>query len=413
MTADLSDIAGILGAALGGAAVGVERQRSGHAVGPEARFGGIRTFTLLGGVAGVAGHAVASGFEGLGTVLGAGALAIIVAAYVAASRRDIDATTEVAALVVVAAGVVSGAGQLGLAAGIVAVTVLLLAEKTRLHAWVAGLDEPTLLAAARFAVMSIVVLPLLPPGPYGPAPGIRPRELWLLVLLFSALSFAGFLGRRLAGHAAYPLAGLLGGLVSSTSVTLTFARLSRVDPDRGAALAAGAVAACTILFLRVGVAVTVLNRALVVPVVSLLVPPFLVGVIALAVGWRGLEAPAEEPSGLINPLQLRAAIEMAALFQLVLFGVHVARQWLGNVGLLWAGFVLGLTDVDALTISMARSAATGTPAEIAARAIALGILANTLVKLAIAVTVGRGPFARRAALSLAAISVALAAVALR
>jgi uncharacterized membrane protein (DUF4010 family) len=366
-----------------------------------------------GGVAGIGGHIVAAGFEGLGAVLGAGAVGLIVAGYVVASRRDIDATTEVAALVVVAAGFMAGTGRLGVAAGIVAVTVMLLAEKTRLHAWVAGLDEPTLLAATRFAVMSIVVLPLLPPGPYGPAPGVRPRELWLLVLLFSGLSFAGFLGRRLAGHAAYPLAGLLGGLVSSTSVTLTFARLSRVDRERGAALAAGAVAACTILFLRVGVAVTVLNRALVVPVVSLLVLPFLVGVIALAVGWRGLEAPAEEPSGLINPLQLRAAIEMAALFQLVLFGVHFARQWLGDVGLLWAGFVLGLTDVDALTISMARSAATGTPVVIAARAIALGILANTLVKLAIAVTVGRGPFARRAALSLAAISVALAAVALR
>lgn len=413
MTPESTHIVGIVVAALGGAAVGVERQRSGHAVGPEARFGGIRTFTLLGGVAGVAGHAVASGFEGLGAVLGAGALAIIVAGYVAASQRDVDATTEVAALVVVATGVVAGTGQLGLAAGIIAVTVLLLAEKTRLHGWVARLDEPTLLAATRFAVMSVVVLPLLPPGPYGPAPGIRPRELWLLVLLFSGLSFAGFLGQRLAGRAAYPLAGLMGGLVSSTSVTLTFARLSRTDPLHGEALAAGAVAASTILFVRVGVAVTVLNRPLLIAVGRTLALPFLIGLIALVVTWRRARAAAEEPSGLINPLQLRAALEMAALFQVVLFGVYFAQQWLGNVGLLWTGFALGLTDVDALTISMARSAATGTPVDIAARAITLGILANTLVKLAITLAVGRGSFAPRAAVPLAAISVALAVLAFR
>jgi hypothetical protein len=177
VTPALADVAGMLVGALGGAAVGVERQRSGHAAGPEARFGGVRTFTLLGAVAGIAGYAVASGYEGLGAVVAARALALIVTAYVVASRRDIDATTEVAALVVVAAGILAGTGQLSLAAGIIAVTVLLLAEKTRLHAWVARLDEPTLLAGARFAVMSVVILPLLPEGPYGPAPGIKPREL--------------------------------------------------------------------------------------------------------------------------------------------------------------------------------------------------------------------------------------------
>jgi uncharacterized membrane protein (DUF4010 family) len=112
----------------------------------------------------------------------------------------------------------------------------------------------------------------------------------------------------------------------------------------------------------------------------------------------------------MNPLQLRAALEMAALFQIVLFGVHFARQWLGNVGVLWTGFVLGLTDVDALTISMARSAATGTPSDIAARAILLGILANTLLKSAIALVVGEGRFVPRTVVPLVVMSVALAAV---
>jgi uncharacterized membrane protein (DUF4010 family) len=411
LTPAYTDVAGILVAALGGAGVGIERQRSGHAVGPEARLGGVRTFTLLGGTAGLAGYAMKTGFEGLGTVLAAAALALIVAAYAAASRRDIDATTEVAGLVVVAAGVVSGTGQLGLAAGIIAITVLLLAEKSRLHAWVARLDEPTLLAATRFGVMSVVVLPLLPPGPYGPPPGIRPRELWLLVLLFSGLSFTGFLGRRIVGRAAYPLAGLLGGLVSSTSVTLAFARLSRADPRQGDALAAGAVAASTVLFVRVAIAMAVLNRSLLAAIGRSLALPFVIGLIGVAVIARRAPVAAEDQSHLMNPLQLRAALEMAALFQIVLYGVHFARQWLGDAGVLWTGFVLGLTDVDALTISMSRSAATGTSVEIAARAIVLGILANTLLKAAIALVVGEGRFVPRAALPLAALSVALAALA--
>ncbi len=183
-------IAGLVVAILGGAAIGVERQQSGHATGPDARLGGVRTFTLLGTVAG----------------------------YVRASKKDIDATTEVAALVVVGAGVLSGLGELRLSAGLTTLTVLLLAEKRGLHRFVDRLDETMLLAAARVAVMSVVILPLLPEGPFGPAPGIRPSELWILVLLFSGISFAGFIAHRLAGKAGYPLTGLLGGRVSSTSV---------------------------------------------------------------------------------------------------------------------------------------------------------------------------------------------------
>ena len=230
---DLGRFAGLAVAIIGGAAVGVERQRSGHATGPDARLGGIRTFTLLGTTAGIAGFLIASGFAVPAALLVTGALALIVAGYVRASGRDIDATTEVAAVVVLGAGVLAGIGELRLSAALTTLTVLLLAEKPRLHGVVERLDEPTLLAAARFAVMSLVILPLLPEGPFGPGPGIKPRELWMLVLLFSGMSFVGFIAQRISRSAGYPLTGLLGGLVSSTSVTLTFARLeSNARADR-------------------------------------------------------------------------------------------------------------------------------------------------------------------------------------
>lgn len=404
MNLGLDAIAGLVVAILGGAAVGVERQQSGHATGPDARLGGVRTFTLLGALAGIAGLLTVASYPIAAALLIAGALGLVVASYVRASKNDIDATTEVAALVVMGAGVLSGLGELRLSAALTTLTVLLLAEKPRLHGMVDRLDETMLLAAARVAVMSVVILPLLPEGPFGPAPGIRPRDLWILVLLFSSISFVGFIAQRLAGAAGYPLTGLLGGLVSSTSVTLTFARLSLVHRTQAAPLATGAVAASTILFLRVAVAVAVLDAAL-LPVLSrYLAAPFVAGLAALAFAWRSMDGPRSAPSALKNPLQFRAALEMAALFQVVLFGVHFARSWLGEGGLMAGGFLLGLTDVDALTLAMTRSVSTGTSIDLACRAILMGVIANCLMKAGIAMVIGGRRFAWQTAGSLLAMA---------
>lgn len=405
----LADMAGVVVAILGGAAVGVERQRSGHATGPQARLGGVRTFTLLGTLAGIAGFLIEANFAVPAALLIAGALALTIAGYVRASKKDIDATTEVAAAVVIGAGVLAGLGHLRLSAALTTLTVLVLAEKPRLHDMVARLDEPTMLAAARFAVMSAVILPLLPPGPYGPAPGIRPRELWMLVLLFSGMSFVGFIAQRISGAAGYPLTGLLGGLVSSTSVTLTFARLSKSQPKQEAPLATGAVAASAMLFLRVAVAVAVLNAVLLPVLARYLLAPFVVSVITLLMAWRSMGDKHSAPHTLRNPLQFRAAIEMAAVFQVVLFAVHYVRAWVGDAGLLASGFVLGLTDVDALTLSMARSVENGTSVDAAGRAIVMGIIANSLMKAGIAGVVGSGRFTWQAGGALVAMAAAGAA----
>jgi uncharacterized membrane protein (DUF4010 family) len=147
---------GIVVGALGGAAIGIERQRSGHASGPHARFGGIRTFTLIGGVAGVAGWLTTLNLIGLAIVLTAAASALVVAGYVSASRGEIDATTEAAGLVVIGSGLIAGIGSLALASGIIAISTVLLVEKSRLHALVDRIDDDELRAAARFGVMAAV-----------------------------------------------------------------------------------------------------------------------------------------------------------------------------------------------------------------------------------------------------------------
>ena len=377
-----SNIVGLLIAALGGAAVGLERQWSGHAEGPGARFAGIRTFTMLGAVGGFSGWLWTAGVTAPAAILLAGAVAVVAAAYVAGSRHDIDGTTEVAALVVLAAGLLAGMGSIRLASGIIALVTLLLVEKSRLHALVQRIDDVGLRSGVRFAVMALVVLPLLPEGPYGPLGGIRPREIWALVLFFSGLSFAGYVARRVVGPGhGYLVTGLLGGLVSSTNVTFTFARTSRTDPATDRALAFGAVAANAMLYPRVLVATAILNAAVVPPLIPYLAAPALVAALVAAVGARRSPAAGAPDVSLRNPLQLAAALQMAILFQAVLMAVYLVREAWGQSGVFTSAAVLGLTDVDALTVSMARGVAQTVSPAVAATAIAVGVLANTAMKL--------------------------------
>jgi uncharacterized membrane protein (DUF4010 family) len=410
VTDDLEGAIAMLVAALGGAAIGVEREWSGHATGSKARFAGVRTFTLLGGLAGVVGQLWVAGLEGPAVALLAGAVLLVLVGYAVASRHDVGGTTEMAALVVLAAGFLAGTGNLAYASGIVALTTLVLFEKTKLHALVKRLDDDELRAAARFAVMAIVILPLLPAGPYGPLGGIRPRELWVLVLIFSGLSFAGYIARRVVGSRyGYTATGLLGGLVSSTSVTLTFARLSQRDAKLSAPLALGAVAASSVMFVRMLVALAILHSALAATVLPYVLAPLAVGAIAVAIGLRQVGPEAESAGEAKNPLELRAALEMAALFQVVMVIVHLVRERFGAGGLLVSGFVVGLADVDAITVSMAKTAASGAPVPEAAAAVVLGAIANTLLKLGIAATVGAAAFRWRVVVALLAMAVAAGA----
>ena len=406
---DLMAGAGLAAATLGGAAIGLERQWSGHASGPQARFGGIRTFTLLGGRGGLAGWLSIGGFLPLAVVLLSGAVALVVAAYVAASRVDVDGTTEVAAIVVLAAGMLSGAGQVALGSGVVAATVLLLLEKTRLHAMVVRIDDAALRASARFAALACVILPLLPRGPYGPLDAIRPRELWSLVLFFSGLSFIGWIARRVVGpHAGVILSGLLGGIISSTSVSLTFARDSRANDAPRLALAAGVIGACTVMLMRVTLACAVLNPALAAALPRFIGLAFAIGVAAVLMAWRRGSLASHHSESLNSPLQLGVALQMTALFQAVLFVILFVQARWGSEALVATSAFVGLTDLDALTLSLARSAPASAELSTTVAALVAGILANTCLKLGVAVVVGRGAFRTATAAALGAMALTLA-----
>jgi len=383
-------------AALGGLAVGIEREWSGRAPDEPERFGGVRTFLLLGLVGGLAAVLAEEGSLAAGvTILAAGALVVAIAYFATAWRGVIDATTEVAGVVVLAAGATAGTGRLALASAVYAGTALVLVEKSKMHAAVDRIRSEELEAAARFAVLALVVLPLLPAEAIGWLGGVEPRRLWGLVLIFAGLSFVGYLALRIAGPGrGYGVAGLLGGLVSSTAVTLSFARTSREPGAAPAALARGALAASTILPLRVAVLVLVLHRPTAVALAPAIALPLLFGI--GVVGWtlraaRHEEVP-DEPELPRNPLRLGAAIQMTAMFALALTLFSLVRERFGTQGMMSGAALLGLAELDALTFAMGRLAARGAPAAEAAHALVVGMLANTLFKAGVAAAVGERRF---------------------
>ncbi|HJZ11795.1 MAG TPA: DUF4010 domain-containing protein, partial [Acidobacteriota bacterium] len=356
------------------------------------RFAGVRTFLLIGLLGALSVQLMRNGLPAMGMTILAAAALLIVAAYAAAAfGGERESTTEFAAILVLAAGSLAGAGQLAVASAINAFVALVLVEKSQIHSLVFRLRSQELIAGFRFAVLALVVLPLLPPGPYGPGPGLRPRELWALVLLFSGLSFAGYIARRAIGQEhGYRVAGVLGGLISSTAVTLNFSKESRTDSAIGHALAFGVIGASTVLFLRVGLLTTILNYQLGIATLPYLWIPFAVGAafVVITMTWSPkVEANVPLPA---NPLRLFSAIQMALAFQAGLYLLDWVGARYGSRGVTATAALVGVTDVDTLIFTMAKH--TAIDVTTAARALTIGILSNTLLKFALALLIGKGKF---------------------
>jgi uncharacterized membrane protein (DUF4010 family) len=402
LTVDLESARNVGVAVLAGLAVGIEREWSGHASGPSARFAGARTFLLLGLIGGVGGWLATRGFPGFGMVLLGGGSALAVAAYVMAARRspeDVEGTTEVAALTVIALGAVAGLGAPLLTSAATSLLLLALAEKTRIHAVIERIGDRELGAALRFAVLALVVLPLLPAGPFGPFGSIRPRTLWSVVLLLSGITFAGYISRRALGAAAgYGLTGLLGGVVSSTAVILSFANQSRRDPSSSGALARGALGAAAVTIPRVIVILIALDLTLARAALNSYAPMLLLslGMIAVVLRRPGIPTSAE-PSDTQSPLRLGSAVRMALVLQGVLIAVPLAQQTWGVTGVLASAAILGMTSTYALVVAITTLSQDAGGGTLAMQALAVGVTAGMVLKLGVGLAAGSGAFRLRLA----------------
>lgn len=389
---ELLDVAGKFATAiLLGALVGIEREKRKEEEDDEASdTAGLRTFSLLalfGAATGWLAHETDSLW------IPAAGLAIVgvfvVAGYIVTARSDPSSTgltTELAAVIVFLLGAMVTLGHMALAVGLGVVTAALLAYKKPLHGFVNKLGWDDVYAGLRLLIATFIALPLLPNEPIDPWGAVNPYTLWLLVILISSLSLVGYVLTRLLGPTqGIALTGLTGGLVSSTAVTLSFSKDARDQPKNITALTCGILLAWAVMFVRVIVLVAVVNRAL-LPYVA---APF--GFMAAAVGafaaWQYFRCPKKSaPKGSLNvrnPFSLTAATKFAAFFAVVLLAVKIVQENFPPSGLYAIAALAGLTDVDAITLSMAEFAQ-GNEERVAVIAIVIAAVANTLVKCGMA-----------------------------
>jgi uncharacterized membrane protein (DUF4010 family) len=393
----------LLVAGLLGGLIGMERERAAHG-GGEPMFAGVRTFplfALLGAsltvVTGGIGPAVVAGF------LAVAALAVI-AYWRTSSRNEVGVTTESAALATYWIGAIAGSGALVLAAGLGITVAVLLAAKERLETFTRAMSPEELRATLTLALISAVILPLLPDEGYGPWEVWNPRKLWTVVVLVCGLSFAAFLAVRIWGATrGVPLTGILGGLASSTAVTVSLASQSREMPRAATQLAVGAGLASMVMLVRVAVLTAVAGPAVLIHLGPFLGAAVAGGGLAVALLARRAKSNAAQESGLTNPFQLREAVRFGVIFAVVLFAVEAARRYVGGWGIVAAATLAGFVDVDAITLSLSgMSASGGLTVATAAGGIAVAVLANTAAKTGYAAWRGVPEYRKGVALILGA-----------
>ena len=292
-------------------------------------------------------------------------------------------------------------------AAIAVLATALLSAKPALNPWIRRMSREDIVATLKFLILAVVVLPLLPDRPYGPFGVLNPRQIGMLVVLLAGISFLGYALIRILGpHRGLGLTGLVGGLASSTAVTLSMSARAREEPRLSSSLALSVVLASSIMFARMTVLIAVTNRDLLrlawVPLAAMAAT----GLIVSAWFYHRSRETAKGEVKLSNPFELSQAIKFAFLFVLVLVGSKAATLWLGDAGTYVAAILAGATDVDAITLSLARLAQGELAARVALVGIFLAAAANTWVKALLATRLGGAEFGKRIA---AAFGVILAA----
>ena len=393
-----------LGVALAlGLLIGLERGWKRREEAEGSRFAGIRTF----GITGLAGGVMAV----LGRVADPWVLVISIVAFVfliiggmlrpVMKDEDRSVTGYVAMFMTLLIGVLAGYGYLASSAAAGVVTTILLGVKAPLHDWVRRLERDEITAFFKLLLISVVVLPLLPNRGYGPWGSLNPYEIWWMVVLVSAISFAGFVAVKWAG----PRRGILmtaffGGLISSTAIAVSFAKFGKDNPKLSRLLAAGVGASSTMMFARMLVISAAVSPQLawaLLPIVALILVGGVLGGVLL---WGKAVNSASGVPALESSFSLRLPLQFGLFLGLVMLLADGALVWLGTHGLYLVAAIAGLTDVDAITLSVAGDVSNGLSVKIAYTAALIAALVNTVIKGLIVVVAGGAAMGKTAALPL-------------
>lgn len=393
-----------------GMLLGLQRERT------EKSIGGIRTFpfiSLFGTVCAMIGEMHGSWIIPAGLL----AMAALVVTANLARATDPDGaragmTTEIAALLVYVLGVLIVIVDMGIAAVLGGGMAMLLHFKQPLHRFAKAVGEKDMHAIMQFVLISLVILPVLPNQGYGPYGVLNPFKIWLMVVLIVGLGLTGYVGYKIFGaRAGTLLGGIIGGLVSSTATTVTFARKAKGEP---ALAALGAlvimIASCISLvrvLIEIGVAAPHKFAAIAPPLGAMLGACCVIA----AVMWLPCRKGKSEMPEQQNPAQFKPAFIFAGLYAMVLMGVAFAKDHFGERGLYAAAALSGLTDMDAITLSTAQLAENGeveTPS--AWRAILMAAMSNFIFKFGVVAALGSGALVWRVGASFALALVAAGSI---
>lgn len=393
-----------------GLLMGLERERN-----PAAKAG-LRTFALTALFGVLVTHLATTLGElwliAVGLLLVGG---MMIAAYVSAPREpdgDPGTTTVAALMLCYALSVLVWHREFQLAVMLGIAATLLLYFKPELRGISQKLTRRDLLSVLQFAVLSLIILPLLPDANYGPYGAINPYNIWWMVVLISGVGLAGYAALRLVGQQrGAALLGLLGGLVSSTATTLAFSRHTRGNTAMAPVAVIVIVLANLVVLVRLGVLALAVAPSVLPQLVPVLAGGLIVGGLGAAYGIRRMHPNGELPElAMGNPTELRTALGFGLMYGVVLLAAAWLSDWLGARGLYVVAIVSGLTNVDAITLSSLRLLNLGTlSATVVVNVVTLTVLTNLVFKAILTVTIGGWPMARHAIAGMGAVGIGMIA----
>lgn len=371
--------------------IGLEREHSALNSKQEA-FAGTRTFVFLVllGFLGAMTHFVFTPWIFLGILLSVVSF-IAISYYMTSSKGDIGGTTEFSALIAFLLGALIFLGYIELSLMITVVSMVLLSSKGKLQTIIGEITEEEMYALIRFVVLALLILPFLPDEGIGPFGVVNLQEIGWIIILTSGLGFLGYLLIKFLGHdRGILLTGIVGGLVSSTMVTWIFAKKSKDAPALSSHCATAILAASSIMIIRVLVWVFIFNTDL---APSLYLPVGLIfgaGIGATLLFYfrqnRNIAVDTTLPQG--KPLNMRSALTFGVIYTLVILLVSYTNEYFGQSGMYISSVIAGLTDIDAITISVSKLAGDTLSINIAQNAIILATISNTLIKIGISLWAG-------------------------
>ena len=348
------------------------------------RVAGLRTYgmiSLLGGLSGILAQQIDAflmGFVFLGLT------SVLLLAYGKSVNKfeDFSITSIIASLITFTLGALTVFGHITLASASAVVITSLLSFKPLLHSWLKKLEQEELDATLKLLLISVVMLPILPDQGYGPWAAFNPYHIWWMVVLIAGISYLGYFAIRIAGNQHGPvLTGALGGLVSSTAVTLNLSKLSTQQPNMENVLAAGILTACATMFARTLLLTSIINPALFRELLPALLVMTLFTYFVAFLLWRNARGfRAIEEIKLENPFQLGMALKFGAFLVVIMLLSKLLKTYFGDMGTYFLAATSGLADVDPITLSMSQMSKEGLEVSVAVKAILIAVSVNSGIK---------------------------------